>query len=65
MGTYTILRPDEDRCSHLPDDRRVVRRERSDGRVGATVRGRLVFAAFVAHNNRQLPLVVTYYIVVV
>lgn len=54
-GTSQVLRPDEDRWSHLPDDRRVVRRERSDGRVGATVRGRLVFAAFVAHNSRQLP----------
>lgn len=36
----------------LPDDRRVVRRERPDGRVGATVRGRrLAFAAFVSHGG--------------
>lgn len=36
---------------YLPDDRRVVRRKRSDCRVRATVRGRLAFAAFVAHRG--------------
>ena len=47
------MRRDCARRSHLPEDRRVVGRERSDGRVGATVRGRLVFAAFVSHNNND------------
>lgn len=54
------------RRSHLPEDRRVVRRKRSDGRVGATVSGRLVLAAFVSHsndNNEYIVFVVDVFIV--